>query len=192
MNREYLLSHPDISSFINPNRGDLASRKTGRTRDYTREICIYVPCLKCGKSRWISRSNYQHGYQGDFCRLCAAKVKRSGPNHPRWTERQIRGGYVYLHLLPNHPLFCMASDDGRIPEHRLMMAEQLDRPLSTEEIVHHINGNKGDNRLENLSLDNRKNHNLSEHFLRLKERVQFLEKSNLLLWILLFSILDKR
>lgn len=187
--REYRLSHPDISTFITPKHGDLASVKTGRKGNCTREIHIFIPCIKCGRPRWVAYWSYKSRHQGDFCKPCAVQEKQSGPNHWRWKERQTKDGYVYRHLSSDHPFFCMAYADGRIPEHRLIMAERLGRPLSKEEIVHHVNGNKADNRPENLSLDSRKNHNLSEHFLRLKERVQFLEKSNFLLWVLLFPSL---
>ena len=41
---------------------------------------------------------------------------------------------------------------GNSLEHRLVMEDHLDRPLRSDEHVHHINGDRLDNRLENLEM----------------------------------------
>jgi len=57
-------------------------------------------------------------------------------------------GYAFRYL-PNHP---SSDHKGCIREHRLVMEEFLGRPLESLELVHHINGVKDDNRIENLML----------------------------------------
>lgn len=57
-------------------------------------------------------------------------------------------GYITLHI-PNHPI---ANKGGKVYEHRLVMSEHIGRYLASHESVHHKNGNRSDNRIENLEL----------------------------------------
>ena len=68
--------------------------------------------------------------------------------------RKFHEGY-WMIWKPEHPL---AHKNGYIPEHRLVIMEHLGRLLKKNEVVHHKNHNKTDNRIENLIVMPRKVH----------------------------------
>jgi len=76
-----------------------------------------------------------------------AKGWRSG----NWKGGRYLGGRGYVLVYsPGHP--HPTQKGSYVYEHRLVMEEHLERYLSEGEVVHHINGNREDNRIENLKL----------------------------------------
>jgi transposase len=78
---------------------------------------------------------------------------RRGARHHAWQGgKHTRNGYVFVSITKDSPYSSMAVSNGYVMEHRLVLAQHLQRPLTKNETVHHINGNTQDNRIENLQL----------------------------------------
>ena len=95
--------------------------------------------------------------RGHFCRgFCHVHYdhwRRYGDpvfylNAPNGSGHINKSGYRLI-FRPDHP---NAKGNGVILEHRWVMSEHLGRPLCSDEVVHHKNGNRLDNRIENLEL----------------------------------------
>jgi len=88
-------------------------------------------------------------------------IANTGKNNGGWNGGMYeeKNGYVYL-MAKKHPF---AKCNGYVAEHRLVMEKKLGRFLKSNEIVHHINGNKKDNRIENLVLTKNGKHQKKYH-----------------------------
>lgn len=127
-------------------------------------------CLNCNEEFWIHVCRLtRNPNEGRFCsHKCSSHnefnsnykgrdswIKKEpqptprGEKHWAWKGgRCNKSGYIYISK-PEHP-FC--NGDGDIAEHRLVMEAKIGRYLTKNEIVHHINEIRDDNRPENLMI----------------------------------------
>ena len=126
-----------------------------------------VKCPDCGILHDVSHKNYYAQAKGKRglsfrCRKCgqlrAAKTRRN-PNLKRMVN-----GYINFYRPENE----MANKRGHVPEHRLIMSQKINRPLSSKEHVHHKDGNKLNNSINNLEIMSKHKH-LSLH---IKKRIE--------------------
>ena len=93
------------------------------------------------------------------CREESNKWKGGFTNHSE--------GYTLFKVPEGCRFSCMKDHHGYVAMHRLVMAEYLQRPITDEEVVHHNNGDKTDNRKENLRLlKNQSKHAIHHYQLR--------------------------
>lgn len=86
------------------------------------------------------------------CRKCRDEFLRKNPHlHPQFKTGKYKSsiGYIYIIAPYGYPKPGCSS---RILEHRLVMEKYIGRYLKSGEIVHHKNGIRDDNRIENLLL----------------------------------------
>ncbi len=101
-------------------------------------------CKNCGKSfelpRYLDKMGVSQGFHSSqksriFCsRHCAYEAQRSD-----W------------HVDKNGYRYCTSNGKG-IYEHRIVMERKIGRELLAHETVHHKNGDRSDNKIDNLEL----------------------------------------
>ena len=110
---------------------------------------ITRPCETCGKEIYAYPWKVKKGI-GRYCFSSCKAKSRTGALNPAWKggRTKTQRGYI-LSWQPNHPA---RNANGFVYEHRIVMEQHLGRLLTADEVVHHINGDKSDNRVENLQL----------------------------------------
>lgn len=112
---------------------------------------IFTACPICGFTRWVGKPSIP--ITNGRCHQCYHKAQegawRTNCSH---RKGKSKAGYIFVKLQPSDPFYCMTDTEGYVFEHRLIVAKHLGRPLTNEEIVHHKNGIRDDNQLENLEL----------------------------------------
>ncbi len=135
------LSEEYVKEFINKKNGILLNKYIHS------KIKIKIKCNVCNNIWETKFTNIKHC--GSWCPSCAYSSisdKRRKPDGHTY----YKNGYVMIKI-SGHPRI-LNKDRGWVFEHIIIMEKYLKRHLKIEETVHHINGIKNDNKIENLEL----------------------------------------
>lgn len=110
---------------------------------------VEIKCDNCGALFLMHQCYLKRDRKHRFCsKKCEADFRRLNNTIDSYQGGTINhNGYKYIEI-----------NGVQREEHRIIMERVLGRPLKSSEIVHHINGNKLDNRPENLMVTT-----ISEH-----------------------------
>ena len=120
------------------------------------KLVLETPLREPGAICSVSECDRPHKAKG----YCGAHYKRFlsyGDPQAKVPIKEVGGigttaqdGYRYVPVPPE--VRHLTKNATWVGEHRLVMAQHLGRALSSDEQVHHLNGDRSDNTLENLEL----------------------------------------
>ena len=138
---------------------------------------IRLKCEDCLEERVVQRNTFILEKSEHPCRVCSNKrngVKKVG--RPSWNsnkrkpEHEIQKGATFTNshgyvevYLGQYEAKAYGRNDKYVILHRKVMQDFLGRELDKKEIVHHIDGNKQNNAIENLYLCQDMSHHRDLH-----------------------------
>ena len=185
-------SFKNFPSNIKKNKNTYCSQKCHYDKRSENNLSNCVLCT-------ISLDPKRRGFYKDYCKNCYNRERLK--NNPEIKEKvqtsqrnfhrikighavnntlmrakngsgSFGSGYKYFYK-PEHP---NSSKDGKVAEHVLVMSKFLDRPMHKGETIHHKNGIRHDNRIENLELWSKKHPPGQRIYDQIKWAIELLEK----------------
>lgn len=106
---------------------------------------------------WMRKYKIKSRCHDDALILSGKSGRFSGSKNPRWTggRHKTQAGYISVRA-PDHPL---ADNRGYVKEHRMVWYD-ANGPIPKRWHIHHKNGDKTDNILENLELMTHRAHRM--------------------------------
>lgn len=141
------------------NKYEIGTITSGRLIGGDSHLFVWLKCDVCGVERWVQLQSTKQQKHLGRCPKCMLSNKEHGDN---WKGGRVWGGgkgspYIMVWVKKDNFFYPMVVNHkmqggGYISEHRLVMANHLGRCLHGWEIVHHRNGIRTDNRIENLQI----------------------------------------
>lgn len=139
---------------------------------YARARIIRI-CDECGEQKEINWADLmlcreRRNTTKDYCFLCSMKIYNTGDGNPskqpevreklkhrKGKSVSFKDGHEYRHLvrkitLSGHVLKWVEEESTHVREHRLVMAQHLNRHHTELQSIHHIDGDKKNNNIDNL------------------------------------------